>query len=184
MRGFGDSEWSPIGDYKLPSMSGDVISVLDGLGWEKAVLLGHSFGGRICLATAGWKQERAAGLVCVDFAPDLAVAGRRHVAERIGRQPDVFASVEGAMTYHEEDLKNPRRRARWKAFLKKNHNGYTLKRDLHFRDNFKRVLETGKSAPVPEFLWPMLGEMKIPTLVIRASEFGHVELATLWKRFE
>ena len=43
-----------------------------------------------------------------------------------------------------------------------------LKRDLYFRDNFKRALE-GNPTPAPQFLWPMLGEMKIPTLVIRGS---------------
>ena len=56
-----------------------------------------------------------------------------------------------------------------------------LKRDLHFRDNFKRALETGKSAPVPEFLWPMLTDMKIPTLVIRASESDMFAADTLEK---
>ncbi len=44
-----------------------------------------------------------------------------------------------------------------------------LKRDLHFRDNFKRALE-GNPTPAPQFLWPMLGEMTIPTLVIRGTE--------------
>ena len=122
-----------------------------------------------CLATAGWKPERAAALVCVDFAPDLAAAGRKHVAERIGRQPDVFASVDEAMTYHHEDLGDATRRARWEAFLKKTDAGYVLKRDLHFRDNFKRALE-GNPTPAPQFLWPMLGEMTIPTLVIRGSD--------------
>ena len=32
------------------------------LGWSKAVLMGHSFGGRVALATAGWKPERVAGV--------------------------------------------------------------------------------------------------------------------------
>ena len=168
MRGFGESDWSPTRDYKLESMSNDVIAVLDAMKWDKAVLMGHSFGGRVCLATAGWKPERAAALVCVDFAPDLAAAGRKHVAERIGRQPDVFASVEEAMTYHHDDPGNATRRARWEAFLKKTDRGYVLKRDLHFRDNFKRALE-GNPTPAPQFLWPMLGEMKIPTLVVRGS---------------
>jgi esterase len=169
MRGFGESAWSPQRNYKLDNMSGDVIAVLDALGWDNAVLMGHSFGGRVALATAGWKPERAAGLICVDFAPDLAPAGRRHVAERIGGQPDVFASVDEAMIYHHEPVSDAARRARWEAFFTKTDKGYVLKRDLHFRDNFRKALESGKSAPVPEFLWPMLGEMQIPTLVIRAS---------------
>src|SRR5665647_2677023 len=183
MRGFGQSDWSPSRDYKLETLSDDVIKVLDTLGWRKAVLMGHSFGGRVCLATAGWKPERAAGLVLVDFAPDLAPAGRRHVAERIGRQPDVFASVDEAMAFH-GDTDVPTDwplRARWQAFLKQTDRGYVLRRDLHYRDNFKRALETGQSSPVPAFLWPMLADMKMPLLMIRASESDMFEATTLAK---
>jgi pimeloyl-ACP methyl ester carboxylesterase len=181
MRGFGESDWSPQRDYKLETLSNDALAVLDALGWDKAVLMGHSFGGRVALATAGWKPQRAAGLICVDFAPDLAPAGRRHVAERIGRQPDVFASIEEAMAYHHEPAGDAVRRARWEAFLTKTDKGCVLKRDLHYRDNFRRALETGKSAPVPEFLWTMLAAMTIPTLVIRASQSDMFEAATLDK---
>ncbi len=182
MRGFGESDWSPGRDYKLETLSKDVINVLDALGWEKAVLMGHSFGGRVCLATAGWKPERAAALVLVDFAPDLAPAGRRHVAERIGRQPDIFSSVDEAMAYHglnDVPADSPLR-ARWQAFLKQTDRGYVLRRDLHYRDNFKRALE-GQSSPVPAFLWPMLAELKIPALMIRATESDMFEAPTLEK---
>jgi esterase len=182
MRGFGESDWSPGRDYKLETLSKDVINVLDALGWEKAVLMGHSFGGRVGLATAGWKPERAAALVLVDFAPDLAPAGRRHVAERIGRQPDIFSSVDEAMGYHgfnDVPADSPLR-ARWLAFLKQTDRGYALRRDLHYRDNFKRALE-GQSSPVPAFLWPMLAELKIPALMIRATESDMFEAPTLEK---
>jgi pimeloyl-ACP methyl ester carboxylesterase len=182
MRGFGESDWSPGRDYKLETLSSDVTNVLDALGWKKAVLMGHSFGGRVCLATAGWKPERAAGLVLVDFAPDLAPAGRRHVAERIGRQPDIFSSVDEAMAYHGHNnvSANSPLRARWQAFLRQTDHGYVLRRDLHYRDNFKRALE-GQSSPVPAFLWPMLSELKIPVLIIRASQSDMFEAATLEK---
>lgn len=181
MRGFGDSGWSGTRDYKLETLSNDVVAVLDALGWAKAVLMGHSFGGRVCLATAGWKPERVAGLVLVDFAPDIAAAGRRYTAERIGGQPDTFASVDEAMLYDHDDPADANRRARWDAFLNKTEHGYALKRDLHYRDNFRKALETGKSAPVPEFLWPMLTEMKAPALVIRGRESNMFEAATLAK---
>lgn len=179
MRGFGESSWSKTRDYKLETLSTDVIAVLDALGWPKAVLMGHSFGGRVCLATAGWKPERAAGLVLVDFAPDIAAAGRRYTAQRIGGQPDTFASVDEAMRYDHEDPADATRRTRWEAFLTKTEQGYALKRDLHYRDNFKKALESGKSAPVPEFLWPMLSEMTVPTLVIRGRDSNMFEPATL-----
>lgn len=181
MRGFGESGWSPTRDYKLETLSHDVVAVLDALGWRQAVLIGHSFGGRVCLATAGWKPERVAGLVLVDFAPDIAAPGRKYTAQRIGGHPDVFASVEEAMTYDHEDPNDAGRRTRWEAFLKKTEKGYALKRDLHFRDNFKKALETGQSTPVPAFLWPMLAETAIPTMVVRGSSSNMFEAATLTK---
>lgn len=171
MRGFGESSWSPAKDYKLETLSRDAIYLLDALDWPKAVLMGHSFGGRIALATAGWHPDRAAALICVDFAPDIAPAGRRHVAERIGRQPDLFASVEEALRYHghENEPAGSAVRTRYEAFLQKGDGGYALRRDIYFRDNFRRALETGQSAPVPAFLWPMLADVRVPTLVIRGT---------------
>jgi pimeloyl-ACP methyl ester carboxylesterase len=183
LRGFGDSSWSPARDYKLETLSADAVNLMDALGWKQAVLIGHSFGGRVCLATAGWHAERAAALACVDFAPDIAPAGRRHVAERIGRQPDVFASVDAALAYHGHDdvpADSPLR-ARYQAFLKQTDQGYVLRRDLAFRDNFRRALETGQSAPVPAFLWPMLEQLQIPILVIRASDSDMFAAETLDK---
>lgn len=181
MRGFGESDWSAARDYKLETLSNDLIAVLDALGWDKAVLMGHSFGGRVALATAGWKPQRAAAVVLVDFAPDIAGPGRRYTAQRIGGQPDVFAAVDEAMRYEHDDPADPVRRARWQAFLKQTDKGYVLKRDLHYRDNFKRALETGQSAPVPAFLWPMLAELQVPLMVVRGSESNMFEAATLAK---
>jgi len=181
MRGFGESTWSAARDYKLETLSNDVIAVLDALGRGKVVLMGHSFGGRVALATAGWKPERVAGVVLVDFAPDIAAAGRRFTAQRIGSQPDLFASVEEAMVFDNDDPRDGSRRARWEAFLKKTGKGYALKRDLHFRDNFKRALESGQSAPVPAYLWPMLSGLKVPLMVIRGSDSNMFEAETLDK---
>ena len=183
MRGFGQSTWSPARDYKLETLGADVIALLDHLGWPRAVLMGHSFGGRVCLATAGWHPDRAAALICVDFAPDIAPAGRRHVAERIGRQPDVFASVDEAMAYdgHADVPAASPVRKRYGAFLRPTTSGYVLRRDLAFRDNFKRALDTGQSAPVPAYLWPMLSALEIPALVIRASASDMFAAETLAK---
>lgn len=180
MRGFGESDWSPSRNYGLETMTNDVITVLDALHWKRAVLMGHSFGGRVCVATAGRRAERTAGLVLVDFAPDLAPLGRRHVAERIGRQPDVFASIDDCMRYHNENPNDRVRRARWEAFLKKTDQGYVLKRDLHFRDNFRRTLE-GKPSAVPEFLWPILGEIKVPILMVRGRDSDMFAAETMHK---
>ncbi|MBM3528738.1 MAG: alpha/beta hydrolase [Alphaproteobacteria bacterium] len=180
MRGFGQSDWSSSRDYKLETLSSDAMNVLDALGWRQAVLIGHSFGGRVALATAGWKPERAAAVALLDFAPDIAAAGRRATAERIGRQPDLFATLDAALAYHGED-DTPAARARYEAFLKAVPGGFQLRRDLHFRDNFRKALDSGQSAPVPAYLWPMLSELKVPALVVRGSHSDMLDAPTLEK---
>lgn len=180
MRGFGQSGWSPSRDYRLETLCADVVNVLDAQGFRQAVLIGHSFGGRVALATAGWHADRAAAVVLVDFAPDIAAAGRRATAERIGRQPDVFASVEEALAYHGGD-DTQAMRARYEAFLKPVAGGFQLQRDPCFRDNFRKALESGQPAPVPAFLWPMLTDLKVPALVIRGSASDMFDAATLAK---
>src|SRR5436190_19373560 len=46
MRGFGDSDWSPARDYSVPTMAQDIVNLLDHAGWKRAILMGHSMGGR------------------------------------------------------------------------------------------------------------------------------------------
>ena len=183
MRGFGNSSSSPTRNYKLETLADDVTSILDHLGWESVVLMGHSFGGRVCLATAGWKPQRAAALILIDFAPDIAPEGRRHTAERIGLQPDNFVSVDEALAFHGHTgvPADSSLRRRYEAFLRTTDAGYTLRRDLYFRDNFQAALQSGRSTPVPAFLWPMLGELTVPILVIRAARSDMFAPETLRK---
>lgn len=171
-RGFGDSGWSPTRKYDLKQQAADMVAVLNSLGWEQAILMGHSAGGRISLCTASWFPLRAKALICVDFAPDLAQPGRRKVADQIGRQPDLFQSVDEALAYHKQDPDLPAdapMRRRFEAFLRPVSEGFQLKRDLHYRDQFKHVLETGKSHPPEVDAWELLKQIEIPLLVVRAS---------------
>jgi len=92
----------------------------------------------------------------------------------------VFASIDEALAYHEEEA-TPAVRARYEAFLKPVAGGFHLRRDLYFRDNFRKALDTGQSAPVPAFFWPMLTDLKVPALVIRGSESDMFDAATLAK---
>ena len=172
LRGFGESTWSPSGDYGLRTFAQDIQALLDHLGWQQAILVGHSMGGRICLCTAAWFPERVAALVCVDFAPDVAAAGRANVARRIGNQPDRFESVDHALAYHgypiDLSLDAPMRR-RFTQFLKPVDDGFVLKRDLHFRNGFRETLATGKSQPINVDLWALLAGLEIQVLFLRGT---------------
>lgn len=173
MRGFGQSDWSASHDYGLRTLAADIVAVLDGLGWEKAILVGHSMGGRVCLLTTDWYPERVEALACLDFAPDLAPVGRKRVANSIGGQPDVFATVDAALAYHGTDPDLPAdalMRLRFEAFLKPVEGGFQLRRDLHYRDKFRAVLETGKREPEKADPWAALTGLDLPVLVVRGSE--------------
>jgi len=173
MRGFGDSSWSPSKDYSVPTMGGDIATLAAHLGWKKAIPVGHSMGGR----SVGWytanNPAQVPAAVLVDYSPENAPAGSKRTTERVGRQPDVFASVDAAMQYHGIDPSSEAgkaKRARYEAFLRPVGDGFQLKRDLYFRDQFRRVLETGEKAKLGVDMWQVLGEIRCPTLVIRGAQ--------------
>ena len=66
LRGHGRSERPRNGDYTIAGMAGDVAAVVDTLGLDKFVLVGHSMGGGVALEYAGAHPDRVAGLVLVD----------------------------------------------------------------------------------------------------------------------
>lgn len=105
MRGFGDSTWSPTQDYAVQTNARDILALLDHLGWNTAVLFGHSMGGRHCTWTAAQNAERVCGLVLGDSPPENAPAGSQRVAQTLAGTPDAFASVVDAMCYYQA---NPR----------------------------------------------------------------------------
>jgi pimeloyl-ACP methyl ester carboxylesterase len=173
MRGFGDSTWSAARDYGVPTMAGDIVALLDHLGWRAAVLVGHSMGGRNSAYCAAKNPARAAGLVLVDYSPENAPQGAKRVSDTVAAQPDVFPSVEAAMRYFGVDPESSAgkaKRPRFEAYLRPVPGGCQLKRDLHFRDQFRRVKETGERPKLGVDMWQVLGEVACPVLVMRGAQ--------------
>ncbi len=66
LRGHGESD-SPAGaDYSLEGAAGDIQAVVDGLGLEEFVLVGHSFGGGAVAVYAGMHPQKVRALLFVD----------------------------------------------------------------------------------------------------------------------
>ena len=67
LRNHGRSFHDP--DVSYPALAGDVRALLDALGIERAVLVGHSMGGKTAMWLALTAPERVERLVVVDSAP-------------------------------------------------------------------------------------------------------------------
>lgn len=64
LRGFGGSDHTPRG-YDLPSLAGDVASVIASLGARDAVIVGHDWGGLIAWTLAAYEPKAVRRLVVV-----------------------------------------------------------------------------------------------------------------------
>jgi esterase len=171
-RGFGDSDWSASGDYGVPTLARDLIAVLDQFGWKEAVLIGHSMSGRATSYCAAGNPGRIKGLALIDFSPENAPAGSRRVTAKVAAQPDVFESVDAAMRFFDVDpdsAAGKAKRARFEAYLKPVPGGQQLKRDLYFRNQFRRVLETGEKAKPGVDMWQTIGKIACPILSMRGT---------------
>jgi len=132
----------------------------------KPVLVGHSMGGRSTAFLAAKEPQRIAGLVLVDYSPENAPAGSARVAKSVAGVPDVFRTVEDAMWYFDAGRDQ---RGRFVEYLKPLIDGFAVKRDPHFRDQFRRALETGERPKLGVDMWQVLGEIRAPVLVVRAK---------------
>ena len=68
LRGHGDSQWHPDGDYLIESYKGDLVSILNQVG-KPASLVGASLGGMVSLSLASDlnKKDLVSALVMVDI---------------------------------------------------------------------------------------------------------------------
>lgn len=164
MRGFGDSDWSPRKDYSVPTMAQDIVHVLDHLGWDRVGLIGHSMGGRSTTHVAAKQPGRVAGLALIDFTPENAPAGAKRVTQAVAGVPDIFDSIEAAMAYFGQ-----KDRERFEHYLKPIDAGFIVKRDTHFRDQFRRLIETGERPKLGVDMWQLIGEVRCPILSMRGS---------------
>lgn len=184
MRGFGDSGRSDDSDYSVPTMARDIVSLLDHLGWDRAVLFGHSMGGRSATYAAAYYPERVAGLVLVDYSPENARAGARRVAATVANVPTRFASINEAMAYFgiepgSQEVSSCRQR--FEAYLQSEAGGFTLKRDPYFQRQFQLLLETGKRPSLGVDMWQVLGEVRCPTIVLRGKRSDMFAAETVTK---
>lgn len=96
LRGHGDSDWAPDGDYRIDAHVGDIRAIVATLP-DPPVLVGASLGGLASLLTVGESPAPIArGLVLVDVVPQIEMEGAQEIRGFMTGNPDGFATVEDA----------------------------------------------------------------------------------------
>ncbi len=83
----------PATGYDLPTLAGDLLHVLDGLGLARASLIGHSAGGEELTLLAGEHPERVERLVYLDAAYDRTDPSMRPGGDCDNGEPPVAADL-------------------------------------------------------------------------------------------
>lgn len=170
LRGHGDSDWAPDGDYSPETQQNDIKGVVNELGLKNFVLMGLSMGGRNSFTYASNNPEEVRAVVIVDAGPENQRAGTQNI-RRFVQQDDeldsIDAFVDRVMEY------NPRRdpvqlRGSLAHNLKELPNGkWTWKYDKALRGGNRRM---GQDPEMTQRLWGYLENLACPTLVVKGDQ--------------
>jgi len=96
LRGHGDSDWAPDGDYSIDVLAADIRAIAASLPSPPA-LVGASLGGLSSLiATGEVETPIARALVLVDIVPRVEMAGSTEIRDFMTGNPDGFATLDEA----------------------------------------------------------------------------------------
>jgi pimeloyl-ACP methyl ester carboxylesterase len=165
LRGHGDSDWDAHSCYGSAAHLDDAGFVIETLQPRKIILIGHSLGGEIAIRLTAQHAELVAGLVVVDFGPELNPEAIVRIRQDFVAESHVYAdcSEYAARLGEKQPMISPElRSALAKDALRLSDDGsYRLKRDPAMGTN--RPLNSNALPP----LWPILEEIQCPALVVR-----------------
>lgn len=108
LRGHGDSDYAPDGDYRLDSFAEDIAGVVSRFS-QPPVLVGASLGGMISILLVGEREVNASGVILVDVAPRLEEAGVNRIFSFMQSHQNGFDSLEEAAAAVEDYLPHRKR---------------------------------------------------------------------------
>jgi pimeloyl-ACP methyl ester carboxylesterase len=96
-RGHGESDWAPVPAYATEDFAGDLLGVMDAMGWARMTLIGHSMGGHNAMGFSAWHPERVERLVVVDSRPSIPADRLQNMHRRGHRGPMRHETLESAL---------------------------------------------------------------------------------------
>jgi pimeloyl-ACP methyl ester carboxylesterase len=96
LRGHGESDWAPDGDYSPATIARDLLRLIEWTGGRPA-LVGASLGGLAALLASGESDaEICSALVLVDVTPRVHMLGAQRVMAFMRSHPDGFEDLDQA----------------------------------------------------------------------------------------
>jgi len=180
-RGHGDSA-KPADAYALDDFVADIVAILDGLELARVVLVGHSMGGAHAVAFTLAHPERVSRLVIIDTGPTLEPEGGERARRLTTTRPASFSNAAEAERYiratspgYSDEIYA--HRVRW--LLRETPEGLAWRSDLAA---LERILLGPTRSSVD--LWDRIGELSVPTLVVRGARSGHLGADTARRMVE
>ena len=169
LRGHGDSDWSPDGEYRQVDYLTDLDAILEVIGLKQVVLSGLSLGGRLSFLYASEHPEVVQGLIVVDAAPAMQTPGARRIRQ----------FVEGVDEWDsfEEMVRHVARYTRRRRPLEQIRG--SLRHSSHRRDDGKWTWKYDPRLRRPRptrqpsnegDLWQPLNAVRCPTLFVRGAQ--------------
>jgi len=162
-RGHGESDWPRPPAYGTEHFAADLRGVMDGLGWTRAVVAGHSMGGHNAMAFTAWHPERVRALVIVDSRPSIP-EDRLHRLRRRGHRalrlhPTLEAAVAAFRLLPPDTAADP-------ALLAHLARAGVVQRDGGWIYRFD---PDGNRLCRPADTWKLLPRIAAPTLIVRGQ---------------
>ena len=166
LRGHGDSDWAPDGQYTIERFAADVRQAIEYTGIEP-IVIGASLGGIVGLLIGASPPPPLRALVLVDITPRVEMSGANEVTAFMNSAPNGFDSLEQAAEAVAAYLPHRSR--------PKDTSG--LQRNLRLRDGRyywhwdPALLQMGRNVDFsgPNPLEKAARALKIPTLLIRGG---------------
>ena len=163
-RGHGESQWPEPPAYRTQDFAGDLLGVMDALGWTRMTLIGHSMGGHNAMAFAAWHPERVERLVIVDSRPSIPPDRLTQMHQRgyrpPRRHPSAGAAVAAFRLLPRETVAPP-------ALLAHLAQAGITEREGKWVYRFDPACN-GTRQPVDA--WPLLPKIACPTLIVRGEK--------------
>ncbi len=102
VRGRGESEWGPPGEYTIDTYVTDLEAIREALGLQRFALVGTSMGGLIAMQYAPKFPERVEHAVLNDVGPEIDPAGLQRILSYVGNAPEMFADMKAVVKYYRE----------------------------------------------------------------------------------